>query len=218
MALVDNGIVVYQDLMDGVYAALKNYGKNIGAYAADVPDQLKASYVYSQPITVTSGNTPKVVWTNSSAIGVVTEATFQDQFNVFCTDWFLTNDANKDTPISVDGMMRFISALICFIESKFAVVYSPLTATTKVFYFSENSIDYNKITDIGILGDYIIDADGSKILAEEGSYLITGSRIFVTTNKTTNAYIQDFLDRLTKSTLTITKSFCATTSIVTQPA
>lgn len=218
MALVDNGIIVYQDLMDGIYTALKNYGKNIGAYAADVPDQLKASYVYSQPITVENGNTPKVVWTNSSAIGVVTEAVFQNQFNGFCTDWFLTNDANKDTPISVDGMMRFISALICFIDSKFAIVYSPLVTTTQVFYFPNNSIDYSKITDIGILGDYIVDADGSKIITDSGNYLITGSRVWLTTNKTTETYIQDFLDRLTKSTLTVTKSFCVTTSITTQPS
>lgn len=217
MALEDNGVIVYQDLIDGVAVALKNYGKNIGAYASDIPDQLKASYSYSEAITVESGNTPKVVWTNSSAIGVVAETVFQNQFNGFCTDWFLTNDANKDTPISIDGMMRFISALICFIESKFAVVYSPLNIETKVFYFPDNTVDYSNITDIGILGDYIIDADGSRVLTEEGNYLITGSRVQVSVDKTTKAFLQDFLDKLTKSTLTLSKSFCATTSVTTIP-
>ena len=140
--------VVYGDLINGLYNSLLSTAQNVGSYSSSVPDQLKSTFSYTQSITVTDGYTPKVVWANSSSLDVCTVTTFQSQFNSFCDTWLLTNDVNKDTPITTPKVLKFITAMVAFITCKFAKVYSHFTTTTAIFYFSGNTVNTNYIENV----------------------------------------------------------------------
>lgn len=140
-------VIRYQDLINISLTNILALGKNIGSYSS-VPVQLQYPYTYSQAISVTSGNTPHVIWTNSSACAVVTSATVTQQFNDFCNTYLLTNAAHANSVITMSEAVRFLTAVFCFIQSKFFMVYSHLTATTAVFYRSDTAIDYSKVVTI----------------------------------------------------------------------
>lgn len=148
MSISQGSIIRYADLIDGVYSYIKPFAKNIGAYSTDVPEQLKYPYTMIQPITVQTGNTPKVVWTNSKLASVVPESTVLDQYNSFCTKFMLNNNSHKDTIINLGDALTFLTGVFCFIQSKFATVNSHLTSSTCIFYISSNAIDESKVSQV----------------------------------------------------------------------
>ena len=147
MSLSNGGTIQYSDLINGVYEKLLGYSSNIGtSYKAGVPDQLKYPYSFSRPITVKSGLTPSVVWTNSPKIALVAESVFKSQFDTFCNTYLLTVNSKRNTPITLGGAVEFLTAMVCFIQCKFSVVYSHLTDKTAIFYLPSNEINYSLIT------------------------------------------------------------------------
>lgn len=147
MSLSNGGTIQYSDLINGVYEKLLGYSSNIGtSYKAGVPDQLKYPYSFSQPITVTSGLRPSVVWTNSSKIALVEESVFKSQFDAFCNTYLLTVNSKRNTPITLGEAIEFLTAVVCFIQCKFSVVYSHLTDKTAIYFLPSNEINYSLIT------------------------------------------------------------------------
>ena len=145
MSATVNAPIRYRDLIDISYANIITIGKNVEAYDASVPAELKYPYSWTYGIPVQTGFTPHVTWTNNAICGVVPLATLTTQFNDFCNNYLFTNNAHKDKEITLSEAMRFLSAIFCFIQSKFFVVYSHLTSATSIFYRSDLPVDYSKV-------------------------------------------------------------------------
>ena len=148
MAATANALIKYGDLMDGVYTSIKSVLKNVGEdYDSSVPAELKAGYTVTFQDFPTDGRgyKPRVVWYNSSVLGVIAESQFQSDFESYCSTYGLENNVHRDTMITMATAVKFLTAVLTFVTSKFATVYSPFTTATSVFYFPNNSINSDSI-------------------------------------------------------------------------
>ena len=142
MSATANGYIRYSDLLDGVYTALLSVAKNVGSdYDSSVPEELKYPYTPTyQGFPTTEGYRPRVVWANSSKCAVVSESQFSEDFNSYCADLHLTDTDNQNTFISMPTVIKFMTAILAFVTSRFVVVYSVHTSETSIFYIHDNPI------------------------------------------------------------------------------
>lgn len=160
MPATANTLIKYGDLMDGVYTSLLSVLKNVGSdYDSSVPDVLRYPYTstYQSFPTDGRGYVPRVVWTNSESLAVVSAEQFQTDFEDYCSTYGLTNDVHKDTMITMATAVKYLTAVLTFVTSRFVTVYSPFTTDTAIFYFHQNPINSDSI---GVTSEVSMSNDG----------------------------------------------------------
>lgn len=143
MVAIANGFIKYNDLIEDLFSMFLSTAKNVGDdYDSSVPEELKHTFSYTFQSFATDGRgyVPKVVWTNSEELEVVSVQQFYEDFESYCIEHNLVNDANKDKTIEVGKVINYLTSVLAFVTSRFATVYSPLTSSTSVFYFRNNPI------------------------------------------------------------------------------
>lgn len=157
MAVIGNNIR-FSDLVNSITSGLTYLAGNVGTtYKPSVPSALRLGFTYSYSITVDPndayGSTPTLTWYNRSDIGVVASSTLANNLQTFLSEQGLTEQAIGTATIGPDTVIKVLTAVYCFISARFAVISSPLSTQTAVFYIPSLSptIDTTPIVDISPL-------------------------------------------------------------------
>lgn len=135
MAVTSSNTVRYSDLIGTMYGSLRSLPQNVGSYSSSVPDYLKYPHTDTQSIPVEGeGYVPKINWENNSYAAVVSESDFQTDFNNFMNQQALELNINKNSVITAPLLIKLLTAMYCWITTRFIRVFHPKYTDSALFF------------------------------------------------------------------------------------
>lgn len=157
MSAVGNEPIKYSELFTDISANIRSHLANVGsAYKDGTPASLQYPYtttIQNEFPTDGRGYKPRVVWSNSDKIALVSDAQFDSDLSTYLTSVNVVPTAEDNNLITLASAVKFLTAVLTFETSKIAMVYNHFTTYVDSFYIPSNPIvpAVTDTSDIGVL-------------------------------------------------------------------